>query len=87
MYRGEFKDIKAVFHDVKEEIRAKEQEMLTYDLPENCTLVVEVVDNASGYLEIAVEKHDENGMTLESATDDYDCADEVLWAMIENAVY
>ena len=76
-----------VLNDIKVVIRLEGKDKLTYELSNDEVLVIEVVDNAYGNLEISVEKLDEFGNTIECATDDYDCSDETLIAMIENALF
>ena len=79
-------EIKSIIQDIKTVIKKEGKDELRYGLPDEKTLVVEVIDNAYGDLEIAVERLDEFGNTEECATDDYDCDDKVLWSMIENAI-
>lgn len=76
-----------VLTDIKNIIRKEGKEELRYTLPDDNTLVIEVLCPSSGdSMEIAVERLDEHGNTVESATDDYDCKDDILIAMIENAI-
>ena len=79
-------EIKSIMQDIKTVIKKEGKDELRYELPDEKTLVIEVIDNAYGCLEIVVERLDEFGNTEECATDDYDCDDKTLWAMIENAV-
>lgn len=79
-------EIKNIIQDIKTVIKKEGKDELRYELPDEKTLVVEVIDNAYGYLEIAIERLDEFGNIEECATDDYDCDDKTLWAMIENAI-
>lgn len=76
-----------VLMDIKNVIRKEGKDEVRYSLPNDNTLLVEVLCPSSGDgMEIAVERLDEHGNTIESATDDYDCEDSILIAMIENAV-
>lgn len=79
-------EIKNIIQDIKTVIKKEGKDELRYELPDGKTLVVEVIDNAYGCLEIAVERLNEFGNTEECATDDYDCGNDILWAMIENAI-
>lgn len=82
----EIMEIKDILQDVKTVIKKEGKDELRYELPNENTLVIEVIDNAYGNLEIAVERLNEFGNTIECSTDDYDCDDKILWAMIENAI-
>ena len=79
-------EIKNIIQDIKTVIKKECKDELRYELPDEKTLVVEVIDNAYGCLEIAVERLDEFGNTEECMTDDYNCDDNTLWTMIENAI-
>lgn len=79
-------EIKHVMQDIKTVIKLEGKDKLIYELPDDTTLEVEVVDDVWGNLALEVARIDSDGNTVECATDEYDCEDEVLWAMIENAL-
>ena len=78
--------VEDVVTDIKTVIKNEGKDEVRYNLPNDHTLVVEVIANADESLEIAVEQLDEFGNTIECATDDYDCDDKTLTAMVENAL-
>lgn len=82
-------EIKNIIQDIKTVIRKEGKNELRYELPDKKTLVIEAIYDAYGAygaFGITVERLDEFGNTEECATDDYDCDDKTLWAMIENAI-
>lgn len=76
-----------ILKDIKTVIRKEGKDELRYDLSNDHTLVVEVLIDAKENMEIAVERLDMFGNTVECSTDDYLCDDQTLTAMIENALF
>ncbi len=76
-----------VVKDIRTVIKKEGKDELRYELPNDHELVIEVLASAvNDNVELAVERLDEYGNTVEVATDDYDCDDTTLIAMIENAL-
>lgn len=86
MFKETYVDIESVIEDIETVIKKEGKDELRYSLGDDKTLVVEVIAVGDKDLEIAVERLDECGNTVESATEDYNCSRDLLWAMIENAV-
>ena len=79
-----------IIKDIHTIIKKEGKDELRYELPGDHELVIQVLtserDDKGLKMEISVERLDENGNTVECATDDYNCDDKCLTAMIENAL-
>ena len=78
--------VEDVVTDIKTVIKKEGKDEIRYDLPNDNTLIVYVIADPDDTMEIVVERLDEFGNTIECATDDYDCDDKTLTAMVENAL-
>jgi hypothetical protein len=76
--------VQDIVEDIHIMIRLGRKEKLIYELADDTELIVEVIKGDEK--EISIERINELGITVEAATDDYDCDDECLIAMVENAL-
>ncbi len=77
---------KDIVKDIHTVIKKEGKDELRYELPNDHELVIQVLASEGDDMEISVERLDECGNTVECSTDDYNCDDKCLTAMIENAL-